>query len=200
MTIEVRVPPLIQKVTGGAKSLNASGGTINELLRNLDEHYPGFSREIRDESGKLHRFVNIYLNDEDVRVLNSLDTPLKDGDVVSILPAMAFFAVNAYQRLVVGEPHLGFSALSRWGYQVVLPWHALSASWASVARGDSIEALKATTESLLCKDTMAKYTTEKEPQLMSTVLHEAAHNLGPAHQYKANGKIEFPAFIKTPHA
>ena len=59
---------------------------------------------------------------------------------------------------------------------------------------DSIEALKGTTESLFCKDTMAKYTTDREPQLMSTVLHEAAHNLGPAHQYKANGKIDREAF------
>ncbi len=59
---------------------------------------------------------------------------------------------------------------------------------------DSIDALKATTESLLCTDTMAKYTTEKEPQLMSTVLPEAAHNLGPAHQYKANGKIDRDTF------
>jgi len=59
---------------------------------------------------------------------------------------------------------------------------------------DSIEALKASTESLLCKDTMTKYTTDREPQLMSTVLHEAAHNLGPAHQYKVNGKIDRDAF------
>jgi hypothetical protein len=59
---------------------------------------------------------------------------------------------------------------------------------------DSIEALKGTTESLFCKDAMAKYTTDKEPQLMSTVLHEAAHNLGPAHQYKANGKIDRESF------
>ncbi len=59
---------------------------------------------------------------------------------------------------------------------------------------DSIEALKGTTESLLCKDTMAKYTTDPEPLLMSTVLHEAAHNLGPSHQYKANGKIDREAF------
>jgi len=59
---------------------------------------------------------------------------------------------------------------------------------------DSIEALKGTTESLFCKDTMAKYTTDREPQLMSTVLHEAAHNLGPAHQYKANGKDDREAF------
>lgn len=59
---------------------------------------------------------------------------------------------------------------------------------------DSIEALKGTTESLFCKDTMAKYTTDSEPLLMSTVLHEAAHNLGPAHQYKANGKTDREAF------
>jgi hypothetical protein len=59
---------------------------------------------------------------------------------------------------------------------------------------DSIEALKGTTESLFCKETMAKYTTDREPQLMSTVLHEAAHNLGPAHQYKVNGKIDREVF------
>lgn len=59
---------------------------------------------------------------------------------------------------------------------------------------DSIAALRETTESLLCKDTMAKYTSDQEPQLMSTVLHEAAHNLGPAHQYKVNGKIDREAF------
>jgi hypothetical protein len=59
---------------------------------------------------------------------------------------------------------------------------------------DSIEALKASTESLFCKDTMAKYASEREPQIMSTVLHEAAHNLGPAHQYKVNGKIDRDAF------
>jgi len=59
---------------------------------------------------------------------------------------------------------------------------------------DSIEALKGSTESLMCKETMAKYTTDKEPQLMSTILHEAAHNLGPAHQYKVGGKIDRDAF------
>jgi len=59
---------------------------------------------------------------------------------------------------------------------------------------DSIEAMRESTESLFCKDTMTKYTTEREPQLMSTVLHEAAHNLGPAHQYKVNGKIDRDAF------
>src|SRR5579862_5295790 len=89
MAVEVRVPPLVQKATGGARTLNATGTTVNELLADLDRQYPGFSNEIRDASGQVHRFVNIYVNDEDVRFLNKLDTPVKDGDVVSILPAMA---------------------------------------------------------------------------------------------------------------
>jgi molybdopterin synthase sulfur carrier subunit len=89
MPVEVRVPPLVQKVTGGQRTLSASGSTVSELLENLDREYPGFSRELRDENGQVHRFVNIYVNDEDVRFLNKLDTPVKDGDVVSILPAMA---------------------------------------------------------------------------------------------------------------
>ena len=89
MPIEVRVPPLVQKVTGGQRSLQASGATVNELIESLDRQYPGFSSELRDETGQVHRFVNIYVNDEDVRFLNKLDTPVKEGDVVSILPAMA---------------------------------------------------------------------------------------------------------------
>lgn len=94
MPIEIRVPPLVQKVTDGQRSLTATGGTVSELIANLDSRYPGFSRELRDESGQVHRFVNIYVNDEDVRFLNKLDTPVKDGDVVSILPAMAGGAVE----------------------------------------------------------------------------------------------------------
>lgn len=89
MAVEVRVPPLVQKVTGGVRTLNASGATVSDLLADLDRQYPGFSNEIRDANGQVHRFVNIYVNDEDVRFLDKLDTPVKDGDVVSILPAMA---------------------------------------------------------------------------------------------------------------
>jgi molybdopterin synthase sulfur carrier subunit len=88
------VPPLVQKVTGGQRSLTATGGTVSELIENLDNRYPGFSNELHDESGQVHRFVNIYVNDEDVRFLNKLDTPVKDGDIVSILPAMAGGAVE----------------------------------------------------------------------------------------------------------
>ena len=89
MPVEVRVPPLVQKVTGGQRTLTASGGTINELLENLDRQYPGFARELRDDSGQVHRFVNIYVNDEDIRYLKRLDTEVADGDQVAILPAVA---------------------------------------------------------------------------------------------------------------
>ena len=89
MPVEVRVPPLVQKVTGGQRTLRATGSTVNELLANIDREYPGFMAELHDADGNLHRFVNIYVNDEDMRFLDKLDTPVKDGDVVSILPAMA---------------------------------------------------------------------------------------------------------------
>jgi MoaD family protein len=89
MAIEVRVTAVLQKLTGGKKSVPAEGGTVDQLLKNLDVNYPGFRHQVQGEDGKLHRFVNIYLNDEDIRYLDKLDTPLKDGDVVSILPALA---------------------------------------------------------------------------------------------------------------
>ena len=89
MTVEVRVTSVLQKVTGGAKSVQADGGTVGDLLQNLDQRYPGFLGQVMQEDGKLHRFVNIYLNDEDIRYLGQLDTPVSSGDVVSILPALA---------------------------------------------------------------------------------------------------------------
>jgi MoaD family protein len=89
MTVEVRVTSVLQKVTGGAKSVQADGGTVGDLLQNLDQRYPGFLGQVMQEDGKLHRFVNIYLNDEDIRYLGQLDTPVANGDVVSILPALA---------------------------------------------------------------------------------------------------------------
>jgi molybdopterin synthase sulfur carrier subunit len=89
MPVEVRVPPLVQKVTGGQRTLTASGGTVSELIENLDRQYPGFSGELRDASGQVHRFVNIYVNDEDVRFLKEKATPLKTGDTVAIVPAIA---------------------------------------------------------------------------------------------------------------
>jgi len=87
MPIEVKVTSVLQKLTG-AKRVESEGGTIGELLSNLDRRYPGFTKQIMQD-GELHRFVNVYLNDEDIRYLDRLDTPLKDGDSISILPALA---------------------------------------------------------------------------------------------------------------
>ncbi len=89
MSIEVRVPQILRKHTGGAKSLKASGRTVRELLEDLDRQHPGLRERILEDGDRLHRFVNIYVNDEDVRFIQALDTPLKDGDVLSILPAVA---------------------------------------------------------------------------------------------------------------
>jgi MoaD family protein len=88
MSIRVNVTATLRTLVG-AKSVDADGRTVAEVLDNLEARYPGFRRQISDASGGLHRFVNIYLNDEDIRYLGALETPLKDGDVVSILPALA---------------------------------------------------------------------------------------------------------------
>ena len=89
MAVEVRVTALLQRVVGGAKTVEAQGKTISDLLDNLESSYPGFKGQVLAEDGDLHRFVNIYKNDEDIRFLGNLNTTLQDGDVVSILPALA---------------------------------------------------------------------------------------------------------------
>ena len=89
MAVEVRVTAVLQRITNGAKSVQAGGKNVEELLQNLDGKYPGFLGQVQGADGQLHRFVNIYLNDEDIRFMEKLETPLKDGDVVSILPALA---------------------------------------------------------------------------------------------------------------
>jgi MoaD family protein len=89
MAIEVKIPTILRTYTGGAKSVEASGGTLSALLDNLDADHPGLKGRLITEDGGLHRFVNVYVNDEDVRFTGSLDTALKDGDSVTILPAVA---------------------------------------------------------------------------------------------------------------
>jgi MoaD family protein len=88
MAVEVRVTATLQSLVG-AKSVQSEGNTVGELLANLDARYPGFRDQISGEDGQLHRFVNIYLNDEDIRYLDALETAVREGDVVSILPALA---------------------------------------------------------------------------------------------------------------
>jgi MoaD family protein len=88
LSVEVKVTSVLQRVVG-AKSVEGDGKTVGELLSNLDGKYPGFKGQITQADGSLHRFVNIYINDEDIRFLQSLETPVKEGDVLSILPALA---------------------------------------------------------------------------------------------------------------
>lgn len=88
MAIEVKVTGSMQKAIGGKKSVEARGATVLAVLDDVDKRHPGFKDLVMTE-GQIHRFVNIYLNDEDVRFLSQLDTRLKDGDVLSVLPALA---------------------------------------------------------------------------------------------------------------
>jgi len=89
MTVQVRVTAALQKLVGDQKAVVGIGDTVDEVLTNLEQRYPGFQTQVLTEDGAIHRFVNIYLNDEDVRFLQRLDTPLHKGDVLSILPALA---------------------------------------------------------------------------------------------------------------
>jgi len=89
MSIEVRVPTILRSYTGGQKVVTGSGDTLAELLANLDAQYPGLRGRLVTEDGTLHKFVNIYVNDEDVRFLGALDAKLNDGDTVTVLPAVA---------------------------------------------------------------------------------------------------------------
>jgi len=88
MAIEVRIPTILRSYTGGAKSVEGSGDTLAGLIADLEERYGGLQERLVDDSG-LRRFVNVYLNDEDVRFLGGLDAPVKDGDTVTVLPAVA---------------------------------------------------------------------------------------------------------------
>ena len=87
--VQVRIPTPLRKHTGGAEAVDAEGGTITALIADLDRRYPGIKDRICDESGQVRRFVNIFVNGEDIRFLKHLETTLKQGDEVSIVPAIA---------------------------------------------------------------------------------------------------------------
>ena len=89
MSIEVRVPTILRTYTNGQKVVSGAGDTIAELLGDLDSQFPGLRARLITEDGSLHRFVNVYVNDEDVRFLGALDAKVNDGDTVTILPAVA---------------------------------------------------------------------------------------------------------------
>jgi sulfur-carrier protein len=85
----VRIPTPLRKLTEGKEEVAATGATIGEVLSNLDRLYPGIKARICDDSGAVRKFVNIFANDEDIRFLKNLDTPVKESDEVSIVPAIA---------------------------------------------------------------------------------------------------------------
>ena len=87
MTVSVSIPTILRGHTGGEKRVNASGDTLGAVISDLESNYSGISERLVD-GGKLHRFVNIYVNDEDVRFSGGLDTEINDGDTVTILPAV----------------------------------------------------------------------------------------------------------------
>jgi molybdopterin synthase sulfur carrier subunit len=89
MAVTVKLPTILRKHAGGEAKVDADGATLRELLVNLETSYPGITKNVLADDGGLHRFINVYVNDEDVRYLGSLETELTDGDTVSLLPAVA---------------------------------------------------------------------------------------------------------------
>jgi molybdopterin synthase sulfur carrier subunit len=85
----VRIPPVLRPQTGGQPEVDAAGSDVGEVLRSLTADHPGTEEQLFGADGDLNRYVNVYLNDEDVRVLDGLETAVSDGDTVVILPAMA---------------------------------------------------------------------------------------------------------------
>lgn len=89
MAITVRIPQPLQKLARNQTEVKASGSNIKELIADLEKNFPGIKERICDETGRVRRFINIYVNEEDVRFLQRDETPLEDGDEVSIIPAIA---------------------------------------------------------------------------------------------------------------
>jgi len=89
MAVKVRIPTPLQKLTNNQAEVAIEGKTVGELIEKLNATYPGFKQRVCDETGKVRRFVNIFLNDEDIRFLAKEATPVKEGDEVSIIPAIA---------------------------------------------------------------------------------------------------------------
>jgi MoaD family protein len=89
MAIDVRIPTILRPYTGGERSVDGSGATVSALIEDLESRFGGIKERLVDETGGVRRFVNIYVNDEDIRFTGGLDTALSDGSTVVILPAVA---------------------------------------------------------------------------------------------------------------
>ena len=113
MAVTVRIPQPLQKLTDGAAEVTAEGATAREMIASLEEQYSGIQKRLLDDEGKLRRFVNVYLNDEDIRFLQDLDTPIKNGDTISVVPAIA------------GGVKLGDSANAHRKFYLTFPQHLI---------------------------------------------------------------------------
>jgi molybdopterin converting factor small subunit len=89
MSVSVRIPTILRTYTGGAAEVTTEEGTLRDVIKRLDAAYPGLAGRILDESGKLRRFVNVYVGEEDVRLAEGLDTQVPPGTQVSVIPAVA---------------------------------------------------------------------------------------------------------------
>ena len=89
MPVRVRIPTPLRRFTGGAEEVNAAGGTVGAVVNDLERQFSGIKERLCDEEGRVRRFVNIYLNGDDIRFLSHLETATKDGDELSIVPAIA---------------------------------------------------------------------------------------------------------------
>lgn len=89
MSVRVRIPTPLRRFTGGAEEVQVEGTTVGVVIENLEAKSPGIRERLCDEQGRVRRFVNLYVNGDDIRFLNSVDTPVKDGDEISIVPAIA---------------------------------------------------------------------------------------------------------------
>lgn len=89
MPVKIRIPTPLQKLTANQAEVAASGASIKDLLADLERQYPGLKERLYDDRGSLRRFINFYVNNEDIRFLKGETTPIKEGDEVSIVPAIA---------------------------------------------------------------------------------------------------------------
>ncbi len=89
MAVKVRIPTPLRKITGGKDEVTAEGSNVAEIIEDLEKNYAGLKERICEADGNLRRFVNLYLNDEDIRFMDNLDTKISENDELSIIPAIA---------------------------------------------------------------------------------------------------------------
>lgn len=107
MPVAVHLPTVLRSQAGGAKTVSVDGKTVGEVLNSLIAEFPGLSGQVVNDDGTLHKFVNVYLNDDDVRYLKVLDTPVAETDEVSILPAVAGGALTLGSSPAPDPSHQG---------------------------------------------------------------------------------------------